>query len=93
MIVPYFFDTSRKCYSISSIANMSMFFSYETLIAVCINGKTIRVTNTWGPTTGRHFNLMGLKDAQKVNQNKMYEEIQKQLTKYGIELMNKRIKG
>lgn len=40
---------------------LEMYFSYQTMIAVRDpnKGNTARVANTWGPTTGRHFNELG----------------------------------
>lgn len=38
-----------------------LFFSYETCIAKeSPDGTQQRLANVWGPTTGRHFNEMGL---------------------------------
>ena len=43
-----------------------LYFSYETCIAQRYfkDGDAVyeRVANVWGPTTGRHFNEMGLRD-------------------------------
>ena len=50
------------------IGDTTLFFSYETLIGFdTLNEEdeivAFRVSNAWGPTTGRHFNDCGLKHA------------------------------
>lgn len=44
---------------IVDLGDVELFFSYETLIAVRTPTLRQRVRNSWGPTTGRHFNEMG----------------------------------
>jgi len=46
-----------------TIGPVSLYFSYETLIGASNGTHTVRVANSWGPTTGRHFNDLGIKDA------------------------------
>ena len=38
-----------------TIGNLELYISYETCIAVRINGKLYVSENIWGPTTGRHI--------------------------------------
>lgn len=46
-----------------------LYFSYETCIAIDTkNGKRLRLANTWGPTTGRHFDESGCSDFTRVSQ-------------------------
>ena len=40
----------------------TLYFSYETCIAYEGPLGRFRLENSWGPTTGRHINEMGLKD-------------------------------
>lgn len=56
--------TGRKTQAhIVTIGENEYFFSYNTCIAFrgMINGeyRAMRVANSWGPTTGRHFNELG----------------------------------
>jgi hypothetical protein len=49
------------------VAGARLFFSYETLIALDVQltvGDRLRVrrANSWGPTTGRHFQELGCDD-------------------------------
>ena len=44
-----FFDSEGRCY----------WFSYQTLVALNVPGKGKIVTeNDWGPTTGKHLNII-----------------------------------
>lgn len=51
---------------IVTVGENEYFFSYQTCIAFRgeVNGKyrIMRIENSWGPTTGRHFNEMGCRD-------------------------------
>ena len=43
------------------------YFSYETCIAAVLPcGDSIRIANSWGPTTTRHFNELGCSDFEIV---------------------------
>ena len=39
-----------------TIGGVEFFFSYQTCIAVRVQGKLIMRENVWGSTTGRHMN-------------------------------------
>lgn len=39
-----------------------LLFSYSTCIAARHGTRRARLANSWGPTTGRHFNEFGAKD-------------------------------
>ena len=59
--------TGRKTQAhIVVIKDVKYYFSYETCIAAQgeFKGKyrRIRVANSWGPTTGKHFNELGCRD-------------------------------
>ena len=57
---------------------VTMYFSYETLIAVsgAMDGHYLcfRRENVWGPTTGRHIHEMGLRGATVVNTEEELEQ-------------------
>jgi hypothetical protein len=44
------------------IGQVTLYFSYETCIAVHTGNQGLRLANSWGVTTGRHFNVLGCKD-------------------------------
>ena len=42
-----------------SIGKLSLWFSYDTVIAFEDGGQDIQVSeNNWGPTTGKHLNIL-----------------------------------
>ena len=45
----------------------TLYISYETVIGYCGPVDRFRLTNLWGPTTGRHINEMGLKHWDTMN--------------------------
>jgi len=44
------------------IGHIQLYYSYSTLIGVTGGGAGIRRHNEWGPTTGKHINMLGIKD-------------------------------
>ena len=50
--------------NIITLNNHTFYFSYETCIAYDgpNSREGARIKNRWGPTTGRHFNEMGVKE-------------------------------
>jgi hypothetical protein len=80
--------TGRKTNAhVVTIGDREYFFSYETCIGYRgwttrrISPETLqttftkaRISNSWGPTTGRHFNELGCGDFPIVSQ-KEFEEI------------------
>ena len=66
--------TGRKTQAhIVVIKDVKYYFSYETCIAAQGEFKgyarRIRVANSWGPTTGKHFNELGCKDFEVLEDN------------------------
>ena len=57
------------------INDVSLFFSYETCIAMVYAGRGFRVPNTWGPTTGKHFKEMGLHNFAVVSSEELEQRI------------------
>ena len=51
---------------VAIIKDVLYFFSYETCIAAegTFDGvhQRVRIANSWGPTSGRHFKELGVKD-------------------------------
>ena len=66
-----------------TIGTVALCFSYETLIGAKLYRTpgsvatgvptSFRVSNSWGPTTGRHFNECGLKEALIVPITELHE--------------------
>ena len=55
----------------------TLYFSYRTCIAYSGPSCNFRLSNSWGPTTGRHINEMGLKDWPIVSSQEMERELAK----------------
>lgn len=49
-------DTIRPNLTRVQIDSLSLWFSYNTVIAFTVNGVRHVTENAWGPTTGRHLN-------------------------------------
>lgn len=54
-------DRKTECY-IVTIGDVEAFISYTTILAIRSPKGHGRLENSWGPTTGRHINEMGLRD-------------------------------
>ena len=66
--------TGRKTQAhIVVIKDVKYYFSYETCIAAEGEFKgyarRIRVANSWGPTTDKHFNELGCRDFEVLEDN------------------------
>jgi hypothetical protein len=72
--------TGRKTEArVVTIGSNEYFFSYETCIAFrgVSGGReySIRLPNSWGPTTGKHFNEMGCKNFEVIEQTSFFNAI------------------
>lgn len=85
-------DNARKATAISFQWGI-LFFSYETLIAFMdlTTYKGYRVKNSWGPTTGKHINAMGVSEYTIVDPTYLQKVIRKSNITYSLRHMNKRI--
>lgn len=76
--------TGRKTPAhIVTIGQKEYFFSYQTCIAFRgpdQNGNIVglRIANSWGPTTGRHFNELGCKDFHVLSDEAFTEILESQ---------------
>jgi len=70
---------------------LTLYFSYSTLIGVSGPLGAVRCTNTWGPTTGRHMNEMGLRSNRwdEVNEEALLAHLSEELIRLGLELLPK----
>lgn len=62
MISHHGIGRNTKAYE-TVIGPVTLYFSYNTLIGVHTGTQFARRENHWGPTTGRHINEFGLRDA------------------------------
>lgn len=48
--------TNRPNFSTVSVGNLTLWFSYQTVIGFQTTGNVVASENVWGPTTGKHLN-------------------------------------
>lgn len=66
---------NTQAYAVS-IGTLTLYFSYETLVAMSGPGiEPCRLPNLWGPTTGRHINEMGVRDWPEVEADEMQRRL------------------
>lgn len=53
------------------IGHVNLYFSYDTLIGYSYMGERLRRHNDWGPTTGRHINLLSIRDFEEVDEENL----------------------
>jgi hypothetical protein len=89
MIVQFMKGSERntQCY-IFRLAGIEFFISYNTIIAIRSDEGSVRLDNTWGPTTGQHMKEMGVKDFPIVDQETFQHAIRTSLSKMGSELIH-----
>lgn len=46
---------------------VALYFSYDTLIGYHVGAERRRISNQWGPTTGRHFRELGIAEWESTN--------------------------
>lgn len=59
-------DRNTKAYAVQ-LGPVYLYFSYNTLIGVFDGRRTYRAANHWGPTTGRHFGDLGIKEGEMID--------------------------
>ncbi len=59
------------------VGSLTLYFSYQTVVAFRYNGKLVVRENDWGQTTGRHLNEI---DGGDKSGRVSGEEFEKQLT-------------
>lgn len=50
---------NTQAYILTLDDGTTLYFSYQTCIAIWKGDLRLRLPNNWGPTTGRHFNELG----------------------------------
>ena len=82
---------THKAVSIQ-LHNLMLYFSYETLIGCCTHtGERYRVLNRWGPTTGRHFNHHGLKNAQIISEDELKRIVVSEISDIGGQQLEQKL--
>ena len=68
------------------IGDLSLWFSYNTIVAFCEPGKLNRMSeNVWGTTTGKHINAIdGGNKKDRLKHNVFSDELQEMLVRHGL---------
>lgn len=59
-------DRNTKAHIVTLNDVYDFFISYQTVVGIRFPSGRYRLPNTWGPTTGRHINEMGIRDYEEV---------------------------
>lgn len=84
---------NTKCYELR-VGDACFFISYSTIIGACVwDGDThryVRLNNSWGQTTGRHMNEMGIRSHEIVSDEEMQRLITQSIIRVGQTLALKK---
>ncbi len=83
--------TSTRKATVITLGELSLCFSYQTLIGCSYDGLTYRVPNIWGPTSGRHFNQLGLKGAQVMQTKELNKFVEQAIYEMGGRALEREI--
>ena len=67
------------------LGDITLYFSYETVVAFEVNGHITASHNVWSTTTGKHLNALSRKN-ERVAHLKFNELLEHELTKRGLEV-------
>jgi hypothetical protein len=82
-----FLNSTRKAFIIF-IGNAALYFSYTQLIGIATQEHRVRVKNSWGPTTGKHFNQFNIGQYEIVTHDELHKIVNKQLMKDSFNQFN-----
>lgn len=82
-----------KCYYITIFGAFTAYISYDTVIALSTDGFMGRVENSWGRTTGRHMNEMGVNNWPIVDVEVLEKKMREALLRCGQNLAMSKLKG
>jgi len=67
------------------VGNLSLWFSYDTVIAFRTPNAGFFITeNVWGPTTGKHLNWIDPNKARRLKSDDFDERLEAALTKHKL---------
>jgi len=69
----------------------AFYISYETIIAYHGSGHRVRLFNSWGTTTGKHINEMGLSDFKIVGEEELNSLINQAVLETGCTMAAERM--
>lgn len=75
--------TDRPNFSRVSIGSLTLWFSYNTCIAVWGPAGSAVIENYWGPTTGKHLNYVSTRE-RRVNVDEFQRVLDANLAAMGL---------
>jgi hypothetical protein len=66
------------------IGRLTLYFSYKTIIAFRDNGILTISRNSWGPTTGRHLNIISPDKDMRLPRGEFEQVLTETLKKYRV---------
>lgn len=81
---------NTKCY-ILDVGDLRLAISYTTIIAASDGWTKVRLANTWGPTTGRHFRDTATDNFKVVEEAEFDEFIKTTLFKISLKQLGDRM--
>ena len=76
--------TGRPNFSRVSVNGLTLWFSYETVIAFQDTGNVVVSENVWGPTTGKHINAVSYAGTERTPRAEFVQALQDTLSAYGL---------
>ena len=69
-----------------NIGNVTLWWSYDTVIAFSTGYPVVVSENNWGPTTGKHLNAINDDHSTRLPRGKFEKELTKCLKKHKLEI-------
>ncbi len=76
--------TGRPNFSRVSVNGLTLWFSYETVIAFQDTGNIVVSENVWGPTTGKHINAVSYVDTERTPRAEFIAALNATLTAHSL---------
>lgn len=70
------------------LGDVTLYFSYDTCIAVRSPRGVFRRHNSWGPTTGRHINEMHVRSFPECEEEEFKDKLRAAVMQLGLNLFN-----
>ena len=69
-----------------NIGNLTLYFSYDTVIAFTTPGVLVIRENDWKTTTGKHLNAIDRDKSKRISSDEFEAKLDEVLKKHGFEI-------
>jgi len=66
------------------LGNLTIYFSYDTVVAFSEPGNLTCTENTWGPTTGKHLNAIQPDHDKRLKRDDFEKQLEKCLKRHKL---------